>query len=309
LRVPPYPITTKWDVPAANTAYSVYVEDLVDHSSETSTLTSDANKQISYILPRSKVQYDRDFLFQVKDSAGEIVVDENLTIYRPYVNPNTLATTANEIAEYKKWEIIARSIMDNYLDKSDFYNHKLVIVKEGQGGDYFPIWHNVNKVLKVYENNVLIFNGEDVAITIATQTPTISSGTVTLTTATAHGFEVGDLVTIAGINSTFNGSYYITEVPSTTTFIYGRDEDQRVDDIAYGADTGTATVTNETRDTLTLSVTYDEAYNYVGFLDPGTWDLYADRTVGASTETVYIGSGNLTLRLANNPVPTYTIGN
>jgi hypothetical protein len=131
----------------------------------------------------------------------------------------------------------------------------------------------------------------------------------TITTSATHGFEVGDLVTIAGINSTFNGSYYITEVPTTTTFIYARDEDDRVADVPYGADTGTATVTNESRDTLTLSVTYDEAYNYVGFLDPGTWDLYADRTVGANTETVYIGSGNLTLRLANNPVPTYTIGN
>jgi hypothetical protein len=221
LRVPPYPITTKWDVPAANTAYSVYVQDLVDHSSETSTLTSDANKQISYILPRSKVQFDREFLFQVKDSTGEIVVDENLTIYRPYVNPNSLATTAQEIAEYKNWEIIARSIMDNYLDKSDFYNHKLVIVKEGQGGDYFPIWHNVNKVLKVYENNVLIFNGEDVAITLATQTPTISSGTVTLTTATAHGFEVGDVVTISAVVPTgYRGTFSVTAVPTTTSFSF-----------------------------------------------------------------------------------------
>jgi hypothetical protein len=221
LRVPPYPITTKWDVPAANTAYSVYVQDLVDHSSETSTLTSDANKQISYVLPRSKVQYDRDFLFQVKDSTGEIVVDENLTIYRPYINPNSLATTAQEIAEYKNWEIIARSIMDNYLDKSDFYNHKLVIVKEGQGGDYFPIWHNVNKVLKVYENNVLIFNGEDVAITLATQTPTISSGTVTLTTATAHGFEVGDVVTISAVVPTgYRGTFSVTAVPTTTSFSF-----------------------------------------------------------------------------------------
>jgi hypothetical protein len=221
LRVPPYPITTKWDVPAANTAYSVYVQDLVDHSSETSTLTSDANKQISYILPRSKVQFDRDFLFQVKDSSGEIVVDDNLTVYRPYVNPNNLATTAQEIAEYKNWEIIARSIMDDYLDSSDFYNHKLVIVKEGQGGDYFPIWHNVNKVLKVYENNVLIYNGEDVPITLPTQTPTISSGTVTLTTATAHGFEVGDFVTISAVVPTgYNGRFSVTAVPTATSFSF-----------------------------------------------------------------------------------------
>jgi hypothetical protein len=226
LRVPPYPITTKWDVPAANTAYSVYVEDLVDHSFETSTLTSDANKQISYILSRSKVQFDREFLFKVTDSSGEIVVDDNLSVYRPYVNPNTLATTTEDIAEYKKWEIIARSIMDGYiLDHSAngdaFYNHKLVIVKEGQGGDYFPIWHNVNKVLKVYENNVLTYNGEDVAITLATQTPTISSGTVTLTTASAHGYEVGDVVTISAVVPTgYRGTFVVTAVPTTTSFSF-----------------------------------------------------------------------------------------
>ncbi len=221
LRVPPYPITTKWDVPAANTAYSVYVEDLVDHSAETTTLTSDANKQISYVLPKSKVQFDRDFLFQVKDSSGEIVIDDNLAIYRPYVNPNTLATTADEIAEYKSWEIIARSIMDQYMGNADFYNHKLVIVKEGQGGDYFPIWHPVNKVLKVYENNVLVYNGEDIALTIATQTPTISSGTVTLTTSSAHGFEVGDVVTVSAVVPTgYRGTFTVTAVPSTTSFSF-----------------------------------------------------------------------------------------
>jgi hypothetical protein len=226
LRVPPYPITTKWDVPTANTAYSVYVEDLVDHSYEKSTLTSDANKQISYILSRSKVQYDREFLFRVTDSNGEIVVEENLSIYRPYVNPNTLGTTADEIAEYKKWEIIARSIIDGYiLDHSAngdaFYNHKLVIVKEGQGGDYFPIWHNVNKVLKVYENNVLIYNGEDVSITLATQVPTVSSGTVTLTTAVAHGYEIGDVVTISTVEPIeYRGTFVVTAVPTTTSFSF-----------------------------------------------------------------------------------------
>ena len=221
LRVPPYPITTKWTVPAANTAYTIYVEDLVDHSVETSTLTSDANKEISYILPRSKVQFDRDFLFQVKDSSGEIVVDDNLTVYRPYVNPNNLATTTEAIAEYKNWEIIARSIIDQYLSNSDFYNHKLVIVKEGQGGDYFPIWHPVNKVLKVYENNVLVYNGEDVSLTIATQTPTTSSGTVTLTTSTSHGYEVGEVVKISGLTPTgYNGTFIVTAVPTATSFSF-----------------------------------------------------------------------------------------
>lgn len=166
LRVPPYPITTTWDVPAANTEYTVYVEDLVDHSSETTTLTSNADSKLEYVLPRSKVQYDRDFLFQVLDSTNEIVVDSNLTVYRPYVDPNLLGTTASEIFEYKEWEIIARSIIDTYLQEGSgtggaFYNHKLIIQQVGQGTDYFPLWHNTNKILKVYENNVLVYDIED----------------------------------------------------------------------------------------------------------------------------------------------------
>ena len=122
-----------------------------------------------------------------------------------------------------------------------------------------------------------------------------------ITTSTAHGFSVGDYVTISGINATFNGSYYISDVPTTTTFMYAK----VAGDVAYGADTGTALVTNESRDTLTLSVTYADAYAYAGFVDPGTWDLYAVR----GAETVYIASGNLSLRLGAVPTPTYTLDN
>jgi hypothetical protein len=135
----------------------------------------------------------------------------------------------------------------------------------------------------------------------------LENNMVTITTQTAHGFLVNDFVTIAGINSTFNGGYYISDVPSETTFMY-----QKVaDDVAYGADTGTATVTNETHDTLTLSVSYNDAYGYAGFVDPGTWDLYATRPSIADPsvdETVYIASGNLVLRLGNPVTPTYTLG-
>jgi hypothetical protein len=166
LRVPPYPISTTWDVPEANTTYTVYVEDLVDHSFETTEIESNADSKLVYELPRSKVQFDRDFLFRIYDPSNEIVVDSNLTVYRPYVDPNMLGTTASEIAEYKQWEIIARSIIDTYLAEGSgnggaFYNHKLIIQHVGQGTDYFPLWHNTNKVLKVYENNVLVYDVDD----------------------------------------------------------------------------------------------------------------------------------------------------
>jgi hypothetical protein len=167
LRVPPYPITTTWDVPLANHTYFIYIEDVVDHSIETSTVTSSPESTVNYILPRSKVQFDRDFVIKIYDTdiAGEIVVDSNLTVYRPYVDPNMLGTTASEIAEYKRLEIIARSIIDAYLGNDSatgegFYNHKLILQTVGQGTDYIPVWHNPKKILKAYENNVLVYDVE-----------------------------------------------------------------------------------------------------------------------------------------------------
>jgi hypothetical protein len=162
LRVPPYPITATWDVPEANADYTIYLEDLVDHSYENIEIVSDDDSQINYVMPQSKVQFDREFLFRVYDADDEIVIDSNLTVYRPYVDPNLLGTTEEEIAEYKELEIVARGIIDSYLGSSGgFYNHKLVIQQVGQGTDYFPIWHDTNRVLKVYENNTLVFDYED----------------------------------------------------------------------------------------------------------------------------------------------------
>jgi hypothetical protein len=162
LRVPPYPITATWDVPEADADYTIYLEDLVDHSFENIEITSNEDSQIEYVIPQSKVQFDREFLFRVYDENNEIVIDSNLTIYRPYIDPNILGSTSSEIAEYKELEIVARGIIDSYLGTSGgFYNHKLVIQQSGEGSDYFPIWHDSNRVLKVYENNVLVYNYED----------------------------------------------------------------------------------------------------------------------------------------------------
>lgn len=160
LRIPPYPITTSWDVPEPNTDYTIYIEDLVDHSYETIDATSDANSKIEYVIPRSKAQFDRTFLFQIKDETGEIVVDSNLDVLRPYIDYRTLGTTATEIQEYKMLELVARNIIDSVISDG-FYNNKHVVQTVGLGADYFPVWEDLNKVLKVYENNVLVYDIDD----------------------------------------------------------------------------------------------------------------------------------------------------
>jgi hypothetical protein len=159
LRVPPYPLTTTWTLPNASYEYVVYVEDLVDHSVEETTMFSDANGKLVYELPQSKIQFDRKFLIRFYDTAHEnILYEENLDVVRPYVNPYTYGgSTTSEIAEYERLELYARAIIDSHITDG-FYNEKHIVQGVGQGTDYYSIWEPLNKVLKVYENNVLVYD-------------------------------------------------------------------------------------------------------------------------------------------------------
>ena len=61
---------------------------------------------------------------------------------------------------------------------------------------------------------------------------------VTITTSVAHGYSIGDSVTVAATSTTaVNGTFIITTVPTTTTFTYA----QTGGNISTTADTGTVT--------------------------------------------------------------------
>ena len=160
LRVPPYPITTTWNLPLANHEYDIRIEDLVDHSIIETSETSDQNGVITYEIPVSQLMFDRQFSIQFFGQDGNLDLESNLDIIRPYTNPNDLGTTASEIADYKKWEIVARALIDTYTNIG-FYNKKTAIQSRGTGSDYFPVWKDINRVLKVYENNVLVYDYEN----------------------------------------------------------------------------------------------------------------------------------------------------
>ena len=157
LRLPPYPLMTTWDVPDANTAYDLYIEDLIDHSVETQAVTSNASSQITYEITQAKAIFDRKFLFRILDTDGGIVLDSNLDVLRPYIDYRTLGTTASEIEEYKMLELVARSLIDAVVTDG-FYNNKHIVEVNGSGADYMPIWEDLNRVLKVYRDNVLIYD-------------------------------------------------------------------------------------------------------------------------------------------------------
>ena len=69
--------------------------------------------------------------------------------------------------------------------------------------------------------------------------------TATVTTSTAHTFEAGDTVVVAGLtNSALNGSYTVATVPTTTTLTYTT---TTTGTIASAADSGTALVSANSR--------------------------------------------------------------
>jgi hypothetical protein len=61
------------------------------------------------------------------------------------------------------------------------------------------------------------------AVTRTITFTSLTTNVATITTSAAHGFSVGQSVTIAGAtNTVYNGTYVITQVPNTTQFRYNR---------------------------------------------------------------------------------------
>jgi hypothetical protein len=59
-------------------------------------------------------------------------------------------------------------------------------------------------------------------ITVSINNKALTASVATLTTTAAHGLAVGYSITITGVDATFNGTYTITGVPTTTTFTYAK---------------------------------------------------------------------------------------
>lgn len=50
----------------------------------------------------------------------------------------------------------------------------------------------------------------------------LTSNVATLTTTAPHGFVVGNVIDVAGVDATFNGRYTLATIPTTTTFTYAK---------------------------------------------------------------------------------------
>ena len=71
----------------------------------------------------------------------------------------------------------------------------------------------------------------------------LTNNVATLTTSQAHTFQVGDIVTVTGVDATFNGTFNITSVPLATTFTYAK----TATNVTSASASGTATVIRRRR--------------------------------------------------------------
>jgi hypothetical protein len=92
------------------------------------------------------------------------------------------------------------------------------------------------KLFKLDTSDLSLDNVSKASRSITTVART--TNVVTITTSVAHGYSIGDSVTIAAVTNTdVNGTFTISAVPTTTTFTYT----DAGTNIVSGADTGTVT--------------------------------------------------------------------
>ena len=162
LRKPPYPLTITYTVPDATAEYIVVIKDKDrDIVEDEATVTSSVDFKVVYELPAYFSTYDDSYSLTIYESVdgeqADIVVEDNLDISRPYVDPSSYGGTATEIAQYRQYEYLARAIIDSIV-VGGFYYRTTYVETTGQETDYMPLWDRTYKILKAYENAELVWD-------------------------------------------------------------------------------------------------------------------------------------------------------
>lgn len=163
-RVPPFPLSISIEGLSASTDYLVcimnsYAEDLSEIP-----VASDVDGGISTPLPDYYSRYDADYRLEIYEDLGssvrgDLVYVDTLSIYRPYIDVVSTLSSPEEIAEAEQYESIVRSIIDANTDGFSFKRSTIELT--GNGSDYLPVMQRITKIVRVYENNVLVYDAEN----------------------------------------------------------------------------------------------------------------------------------------------------
>lgn len=165
-RLQPFPLNLVQGGLDPSTDYVVALLD--DHAGDLVEIptTSDSDGEISINLPNYFSRYDDEYRLEIylqdgedeenNPILGDLVLIDTLTIMRPYVNPELLAETEEDIEQAKMYEAVARSIVNSIT--GGFMYKRETVETTGFGSDYLPVPYRLNKIVSVYENGVLVYD-------------------------------------------------------------------------------------------------------------------------------------------------------
>ncbi len=158
LRKAPFPLTLSYsDLPVTTdvvatiaTSRNTWLDDIEDETSGTGVA--------SFSLPERYSRYDGEYSVIVyegtADAKGDVLLMDTLRVVRPYIDSDVIAPVGKE-EEYAKFERIARIMIDNIV--GGFYYTLSQFDLVGTGSDRLVVGERVNKLLRVTENNTLLY--------------------------------------------------------------------------------------------------------------------------------------------------------
>ncbi len=107
---------------------------------------------------------------------------------------------------------------------------------------YVVDWNDGSAALGAGARGSLSSASHPARIGVSAGTDAVDPATIQITTASAHGYQVGDAVILAGCltNTAANGTYKVSNVPSSTTFEINTFDGDIVEGSGAGAETGSA---------------------------------------------------------------------
>ena len=140
-----------------------------------------------------------------------------------FYDPSAGETVAHRFTDSKNVDVWTKGQVTLLKDVVDTHQTTGAVT----GTDHQHPNQHVRSIQWSSTNGVLLHDEFDVdkiypSITVSITNKALTSDVATLTTSAAHGLTVGMDITITGVDATFNGTYRITTVPTTTTFTYAK---------------------------------------------------------------------------------------
>jgi hypothetical protein len=167
-RTQPFPLTFTQSGFEADTEYVLCILD--DHAVDLVEIISpsDSDGIISIDLPNYFSRYDDEYRGEIYYNLsmtpettilrGDLVWVDTITVMRPYVSPLTIAETPEDIANAVIYEEIARAIINSIT--GGFMYKREVVEAVGLGNDYLSVPFRLNRIVRVYENDLIVYDAE-----------------------------------------------------------------------------------------------------------------------------------------------------